>query len=66
MPEVDYGHKPVLLDECIEALAIRPDTAVEVSVQTHCDHPCKAEQTAEQFPGRELFIMKNHICIRGP
>ena len=25
MPEVDYGHKPVLLDECIEALAIRPD-----------------------------------------
>ena len=22
MPEVDYGHKPVLLDECIEALAI--------------------------------------------
>ncbi len=25
MPDVDYGHKPVLLDECIEALAIRPD-----------------------------------------
>ncbi|MBQ2223320.1 MAG: 16S rRNA (cytosine(1402)-N(4))-methyltransferase RsmH [Oscillospiraceae bacterium] len=22
---MDYGHKPVLLDECIEALAIRPD-----------------------------------------
>lgn len=20
-----YGHKPVLLDECLEALAIRPD-----------------------------------------
>ena len=25
MPDVDYGHKPVLLVECIEALAIRPD-----------------------------------------
>ncbi len=23
--ETDYGHRPVLLDECIEALAIRPD-----------------------------------------
>ena len=25
MMEKDYGHKPVLLDECLEALAIRPD-----------------------------------------
>ena len=25
MPELSYGHKPVLLHECIEALAIRPD-----------------------------------------
>jgi len=23
--DADYGHKPVLLDECLEALAIRPD-----------------------------------------
>ena len=23
--EKDYGHKPVLLGECLEALAIRPD-----------------------------------------
>ena len=23
--EKDYGHKPVLLDECLDALAIRPD-----------------------------------------
>lgn len=25
MDEKDYGHKPVLLDECLDALAIRPD-----------------------------------------
>ncbi len=25
MPELSYGHNPVLLHECIEALAIRPD-----------------------------------------
>lgn len=25
MEEKDYGHKPVLLEECLEALAIRPD-----------------------------------------
>ena len=25
MPELSYGHKPVLLHECIDALAIRPD-----------------------------------------
>ena len=25
MEEINYGHKPVLLDECLEALAIRPD-----------------------------------------
>ena len=25
MGEKDYGHKPVLLEECLEALAIRPD-----------------------------------------
>ena len=23
--EKDYGHKPVLLEECLDALAIRPD-----------------------------------------
>ena len=23
--EKDYGHKPVLLEECLEALAIRPE-----------------------------------------
>ena len=23
--EKDYGHKPVLLQECLDALAIRPD-----------------------------------------
>ena len=23
--EKDYGHKPVLLDECMEALAVKPD-----------------------------------------
>ena len=25
MEEINYGHKPVLLDECIQALAIRPE-----------------------------------------
>ena len=25
MEEKDYGHKPVLLEECLDALAIRPD-----------------------------------------
>ena len=24
MEEKDYGHRPVLLDECLEALAIKP------------------------------------------
>ena len=23
--EKDYGHKPVLLEECLEALAVRPE-----------------------------------------
>ena len=25
MDEINYGHKPVLLHECLDALAIRPD-----------------------------------------
>ena len=25
MEEINYGHKPVLLHECLDALAIRPD-----------------------------------------
>ena len=25
MEEKDYGHKPVLLEECLEALAVRPE-----------------------------------------
>ena len=25
MEEINYGHKPVLLHECLDALAIKPD-----------------------------------------
>ena len=25
MEEKDYGHRPVLLEECLEALAVKPD-----------------------------------------
>ena len=40
MEEKDYGHRPVLLDECLEALAIKPGGVYPVSY-THLTLPTK-------------------------
>ena len=51
MSEQVFSHKPVLLDECLEALAIRPD-GVYLDGALAASLPLKSERPA---PSKPLF-----------